>query len=59
MSPLPLVESDDNAIPLTLITDVKLDDWRNAQADAVKAWLSATGFSGKAGEICLMPRDDG
>ena len=59
MSPLPLVDSDPQATPLTLITDAALDSWRDAQPNAVKIWLSSTGFSGKSGERCLMPEEDG
>ena len=59
MSPLPLVESDPKAIPLTLVTEASIDDSRDAQSDSVKSWMTTTGFSGKAGEICLMPREDG
>lgn len=58
MSPLPLVDSDPKAIPLTLVTEASLDDSRQAQPDSVKGWMTSTGFSGKAGEICLIPRED-
>jgi leucyl aminopeptidase len=59
MSPLPLVDPDPKATPLTLVTDKAFGAWRDTQGDAVKAWLSTNDFSGKAGEVCLTPLEDG
>jgi leucyl aminopeptidase len=59
MSPLPVVEADPKAIPLTLVTQNDLEAWRNAQSDAVQAWLGATGFKADSGEFCLISGADG
>lgn len=59
MSPLPLVDPDPKATPLTLVTDTAFGAWRDIQGDAVKAWLLINDFSGKAGEVCVIPLEDG
>lgn len=59
MSSLPIVDANPNAIPLTLLTKAGLGSWADSQAEAVRAWVSAAGFVGDAGEICLIAGPDG
>lgn len=59
MSSLPVVDANPDAIPLTLLTKTGLDAWSDDQTDAVKAWVSATGFMGESGETCLIASADG
>lgn len=54
MSPLPLVESHPNAVPITAVTQAGLKEWRATQPRAIQGWLDAMDFVGEAGETCLI-----
>ena len=41
--------------PLVLVTADALAAWTAAQGDAARAWLSGSGFEGKAGDLALLP----
>ncbi|MEM1410741.1 MAG: leucyl aminopeptidase family protein [Pseudomonadota bacterium] len=48
-----------DAIPLTAVEADGLDDWLAAAPEPVAAWLRATEFKAKAGELRLVPGEDG
>ncbi len=55
------LKTDDGreATALTAVAAEEFDGWLGSQGDTVKAWLSVSGFKGKAGATCLIPGADG
>ncbi len=51
--------SNDGTKRLTSVSQADYAVWLKDQPDAVKAWLSGTGFKGKAGSVSLLPDADG
>jgi leucyl aminopeptidase len=49
---------DTRAIPLRVIPEAGLDAWLGRQEDAVRDWVAANGFTGKAGEVLRLPAPD-
>lgn len=47
------------AIDLHLVGSEALEDWGDMQPRRVRAWLQATGFKAKSGEVMLVPNADG
>ncbi len=47
------------AIDLHVIESAGLDDWLKSQPDPVRTWVRQNGFSGKLGQLLLVPGDDG
>jgi leucyl aminopeptidase len=45
--------------PLTLIAKSDLPRWLKAAPATLRRWVSASGFTAKPGEICLLPSRDG
>ncbi|HRO11269.1 M17 family metallopeptidase [Amaricoccus sp.] len=57
---MPLAPSPDpKAVPLRLVAADGLDGWLGRQDAATRAWVGATGFSGKIGEALCLPAPDG
>ncbi len=54
-----LLETSDAAVPLNLLTQAELDTWKSTQTPAYIAWIEALGFTGGAGQWCLLPDDNG
>jgi len=52
-------QPDPAALPLHLTTADALEAWRAGQTESVQAWLTATGFSARPGELRLLPGADG
>ncbi|MCP5158773.1 MAG: leucyl aminopeptidase family protein [Gammaproteobacteria bacterium] len=46
-------------IPLIPVVESEFDAWLGQQADALRSWLTATGFKAKAGQFSLIPSQDG
>lgn len=51
--------SKKGAIPLRPISTEDFPGWRKSQSAAIRQWLDATGFEGKADSIALLPGGDG
>ena len=47
------------AKPLHLVSVETLAGWIETQPERVRAWLTATSFAAKAGEMALVPDPDG
>jgi leucyl aminopeptidase len=48
-----------SALSLTLLTPGEVDAWRSGQSAATTDWLAASGFTGKAGSLALLPGETG
>ena len=48
-----------NAIPLTLLEKRELNVWMTVQTPWLQNWLHTTGFTADAGQVALVPDDDG
>jgi leucyl aminopeptidase len=54
-----LIEPDDRALPLHTVRPPLLDTFLAGLPDNQRAWLRATGFAAKTGELRLLPGADG
>ena len=54
-----LIENAASAIPITAIAADDFDAWADGQPEDVQIWTASTGFTGKAGTICLVPGAEG
>ncbi len=56
-----LVDSADaaNPIPLVPLSAAGLAAWRDNQPEAARAWLSVNQFTGRPGQVCLVPDENG
>ncbi|GFE64710.1 leucyl aminopeptidase family protein [Litoreibacter roseus] len=50
---------DASAHPLHLLRPDRLDSWLSDQSTHVQRWVKANGFTGREGEVCLIPGTDG
>ena len=58
---LALADGDTNGAPVHIDCIAKggLDTWLGAQSEPVRAWVAATQFTGKDGEVCVVPSPSG
>jgi len=56
---LALATTGKNAIPLTLLERKELHLWMTVQTPWLQNWLRTTGFTAEAGQVALVPDDDG
>ena len=54
-----LTGADPGALPLHTVRPESLDSFLAGLPGAHRAWLTATDFAAKAGELCLLPAQDG
>jgi hypothetical protein len=54
-----LLSRTPGCIPLIPVTENGFNDWLKQQDDALRRWLTATGFKAKAGSFSLIPSADG
>jgi len=47
------------ATPLHILSPDQIDLWCDGQTEDVKSWVTATGFAGLGGQICLIPSAGG
>lgn len=59
LSRLALTASSKNAIPLTLLEKRELNVWLTVQTPWLRNWLQDTGFTADAGQVALVPDDEG
>ncbi len=52
-------KDDGGALPLHLVDADGLDDWKAQQPSSVTAWLDTLNFKAAAGEVALLPGEDG
>lgn len=57
--PLEFAPATDPSVPLYLISGDSFESWQSARPEAQRAWLSANGFAGKAGQLCVLPDANG
>src|SRR3954469_20858876 len=50
-----LIEGDAGAVPLTVLSTAGLEAWRVTAAARERDWAAATGFTGEAGKLALVP----
>ncbi|MEM6406917.1 MAG: leucyl aminopeptidase family protein [Pseudomonadota bacterium] len=48
-----------DAVPLHVLEPEQLVDWCGSQTHSCAAWVHASGFEAKPGEVCLVPGPDG
>ncbi|QHQ36717.1 leucyl aminopeptidase family protein [Algicella marina] len=48
-------EATGDAIPIHVIEAGKLEDWLGGQPDTVRGWVKANGFTGKLGQVLILP----
>jgi leucyl aminopeptidase len=51
--------SPEAALPLLLLAEAELAPWLEAAEETARAWIAATGFRAKPGELCLLPGAEG
>lgn len=57
--PLTFAPVTDDSLPVHVIEEDALENWRATLPEAQATWLVANGFSAKLGELCLLPGDEG
>src|SRR5256714_4821659 len=50
-----LIEDDAGAVPITVLSKAGLEAWREAAPARERDWAAATGFTGEAGKLALVP----
>ncbi|KCV82253.1 leucyl aminopeptidase [Actibacterium atlanticum] len=53
--PLTFASADAPSIPLHLLDADTFPSWSETLAEGQRAWLGANGFTGAAGQLCLLP----
>lgn len=54
-----LVAASDAAIPLNLLLAEELEAWLATQPKKRQSWVQATGFTARAGDLCILPGEGG
>ncbi|HLY44177.1 MAG TPA: leucyl aminopeptidase family protein [Stellaceae bacterium] len=57
--PFSLIEDDAGAVPVDVVAKAGLAAWREVAPAKAREWAAATGFSGEAGKLALVPDDAG
>src|SRR2546421_10546774 len=50
-----LIEGDAGAVPIAVLSKAGLETWRESAAARERDWAAATGFTGEAGKLALVP----
>ena len=50
-----LVDDDAGAVPITVLSKAGLEAWRETASARERDWAAATGFTGEAGKLALVP----
>ncbi|MCP9482965.1 leucyl aminopeptidase family protein [Shimia sp. CNT1-13L.2] len=56
---LSFAPASSDTLPLHIVDKDSFDTWREAQSDATRSWLDATGFKPAVGATALIPGTDG
>ncbi|HEV8679476.1 MAG TPA: leucyl aminopeptidase family protein, partial [Stellaceae bacterium] len=54
-----LIDDDAGAVPLVAVSKAGLSAWRETAPAAERDWVAATGFTGEAGKLALIPGKKG
>jgi leucyl aminopeptidase len=54
-----LIDGDAGAVPITALTKAGLAAWRESAPAKERDWAAATGFTGEAGKLALVPDKSG
>ena len=54
-----LIEPSDDHLALNIVAADDFEAWLSARGEAEQAWLKSSGYQGKAGEVALLPGNDG
>jgi leucyl aminopeptidase len=54
-----LIDDDAGAVAITVLTKAGLEAWRETAPRRARDWAMATGFTGEAGKLALVPDDAG
>jgi leucyl aminopeptidase len=57
--PFSLIDHDAGGMPLVAVSKAGLAAWREAAPANERDWVAATGFSGEAGKLALIPDGEG
>ena len=57
--PFSLIDHDAGAVPLVAVSKSELAAWREAAPAGERDWVAATGFTGEAGKLALIPDAEG
>jgi leucyl aminopeptidase len=50
-----LIDDDAGAVPITVLSKAGLEAWRETASARERDWAAATGFTGEAGKLALVP----
>jgi len=50
-----LIEGEAGAVPITVLSKAGLEAWRDTAPARERDWAAATGFTGEAGKLALVP----
>ena len=56
---LPLIDRSPAAVPLHAVAAREWAGWLRRQPAATRTWLQASGTTGRAGQLSLVPKSDG
>src|SRR3954451_3697436 len=54
-----LIDGDAGAVPVTMLSEVGLEAWREVASAGERGWAAATGFSAEPGKLALVPDQEG
>src|SRR5258707_15358712 len=57
--PFSLIDHDAGAVPLVAVSKAGLAAWREVAPAGERDWVAATGFTGEAGKLALIPDAEG
>src|SRR5262245_19921697 len=57
--PFSLIDDEGGAVPLVAVSKAGLPAWREAAPEHERDWVAATGFTGEAGKLALVPGKKG
>ena len=57
--PFSLIDDDGGAVPLVAVSKAGLAAWRETAPERERDWVAATGFTGEAGKLALVPGKKG
>jgi leucyl aminopeptidase len=56
---LPFVDRSSSSLPLQFVGHSKWGAWLKAQSPGRRGWIESLGISGAAGDLAVLPGDDG
>ncbi|MBV8187658.1 MAG: leucyl aminopeptidase family protein [Alphaproteobacteria bacterium] len=56
---LPFVDRSSSAVPVQFVPESRWRSWLKEQTASSRAWIESTGVAGKAGDLAMLPGDNG